>query len=133
MFADPLSITISDPDHSIAEMCFVDIGLSHRGRLVVVSGGGAAQAAAPLRESASSAPIAPYAWRFLETCRCPDKTRGQISRQAAVAQRDCWGAYGPSAAKVPGGLPQRLQPGRCGPLGEAGRPEKRPVVRYGQR
>jgi uncharacterized protein len=37
VFADPLSITISDPDHSIAEMRFVDIGLSHRRRLVVVS------------------------------------------------------------------------------------------------
>ena len=36
VFADPLSITISDPDHSIAEMRFVDIGLSHRGRLVVI-------------------------------------------------------------------------------------------------
>ena len=37
VFADPLSITISDPDHSMAEMRFVDIGLSHRGRLLVVS------------------------------------------------------------------------------------------------
>ena len=37
VLADPLSITISDPDHSIAEMRFVDIGLSHRGRLLVVS------------------------------------------------------------------------------------------------
>lgn len=37
VFADPLSITISDPDHSRAEMRFVDIGLSHRGRLLVVS------------------------------------------------------------------------------------------------
>jgi uncharacterized DUF497 family protein len=37
VFADPLSITISDPDHSAAEMRFVDIGLSHRGRLLVVS------------------------------------------------------------------------------------------------
>ena len=37
VFADPLSITISDPDHSTAEMRFVDIGLSHRGRLLVVS------------------------------------------------------------------------------------------------
>lgn len=37
VFADPLSITISDPDHSTSEMRFVDIGLSHRGRLLVVS------------------------------------------------------------------------------------------------
>jgi uncharacterized DUF497 family protein len=37
VFADPLSITISDPDHSSAEMRFVDIGLSHLGRLLVVS------------------------------------------------------------------------------------------------
>ena len=37
VFADPLSITISDPDHSSLERRFVDIGLSHRGRLLVVS------------------------------------------------------------------------------------------------
>ncbi|MGA7860649.1 MAG: BrnT family toxin [Thermoplasmata archaeon] len=37
VFADPLSITISDPDHSMAELRFVDVGLSHRGRLLVVS------------------------------------------------------------------------------------------------
>jgi len=37
VFADPLSITISDPDHSMAEMRLVDLGLSHRGRLLVVS------------------------------------------------------------------------------------------------
>jgi uncharacterized DUF497 family protein len=37
VFADPLSITISDPDHSMAEMRFIDIGLSHRARLLVVS------------------------------------------------------------------------------------------------
>ena len=37
VFGDPLSITISDPDHSTAEMRFVDIGRSHRGRLLVVS------------------------------------------------------------------------------------------------
>jgi uncharacterized protein len=37
VFTDPLSITISDPDHSMAEMRFIDIGLSHRGRLLVVS------------------------------------------------------------------------------------------------
>jgi hypothetical protein len=37
IFADPLSITISDPDHSRSEMRFIDIGLSHRGRVLVVS------------------------------------------------------------------------------------------------
>ena len=37
VFADPLSITIADPDHSATEMRFVDIGLSHLGRLLVVS------------------------------------------------------------------------------------------------
>ena len=37
VFAAPLSITISDPDHSTTEMRFVDIGLSHLGRLLVVS------------------------------------------------------------------------------------------------
>jgi len=37
IFADPLSITIYDPEHSAAEMRFLDVGLSHRGRLVVVS------------------------------------------------------------------------------------------------
>jgi len=37
IFGDPLSLTISDPDHSLAEMRFIDIGLSHRGRLLVVS------------------------------------------------------------------------------------------------
>ena len=37
VFADPLSITISDPDHSSVEMRFLDIGLSYLGRLLVVS------------------------------------------------------------------------------------------------
>lgn len=37
VFADPLSLTISDPDHSESEWRFVDIGLSHKGRLLVVS------------------------------------------------------------------------------------------------
>ena len=37
VFRDPLSITISDPDHSDSEERFIDLGLSHRGRLVVVS------------------------------------------------------------------------------------------------
>jgi uncharacterized DUF497 family protein len=37
VFGDPLSITISDPDHSSVEMRFLDIGLSCFGRLLVVS------------------------------------------------------------------------------------------------
>jgi hypothetical protein len=37
VFGDPLSITISDPDHSVAERRFVDVGRSSRGRLLVVS------------------------------------------------------------------------------------------------
>jgi len=37
VFADPLSITIADPDHSSVEMRFLDIGLSCFGRLLVVS------------------------------------------------------------------------------------------------
>lgn len=37
VFGDPLSITISDPDHSQSENRFIDIGTSHRARLLVVS------------------------------------------------------------------------------------------------
>ena len=37
VFGDSLSITISDPDHSGPETRFLDLGLSHRGRLLVVS------------------------------------------------------------------------------------------------
>ena len=37
VFSDPLSLTITDPDHSEAERRFVDVGLSHRSRLLVVS------------------------------------------------------------------------------------------------
>jgi len=36
VLGDPLSITISDPDHSADEMRFIDIGVSHLGRLLVV-------------------------------------------------------------------------------------------------
>ncbi len=36
-FADPLSITIDDPDHSEFELRFLLLGLTHAGRLVVVS------------------------------------------------------------------------------------------------
>ena len=37
VFRDTLSITIADPDHSDTEDRFVDIGMSHRGQLLVVS------------------------------------------------------------------------------------------------
>jgi uncharacterized protein len=37
VFADTLSITIPDPDHSTSEARFLDLGLSHRNRLLVVS------------------------------------------------------------------------------------------------
>ena len=37
VFGDPLSLTISDPDHSDTERRFVYVGRSHRGRLLVVS------------------------------------------------------------------------------------------------
>lgn len=36
VFNDPLSITIPDPDHSIDEERYVDIGMSSTGRLLVV-------------------------------------------------------------------------------------------------
>jgi uncharacterized DUF497 family protein len=37
VFRDTLSITISDPDHSDFEDRFIDIGVSHRMQLLVVS------------------------------------------------------------------------------------------------
>lgn len=37
VFADPLAVTIPDPDHSLTEMRFLTMGLSSTGRLVVVS------------------------------------------------------------------------------------------------
>ena len=37
VFRDTLSITIADPDHSDSEDRFVDIGMSHRLQLLVVS------------------------------------------------------------------------------------------------
>lgn len=36
VFADPLSLTIEDPEHSADECRYVDIGLSARRRLLVV-------------------------------------------------------------------------------------------------
>jgi len=37
VIGDPVSITIRDPDHSIGELRFLDVGLSHSGRLLVVA------------------------------------------------------------------------------------------------
>jgi uncharacterized DUF497 family protein len=37
VFGDPLSITIHDPHHSRRETRFLDLGLSHKGRLLVVA------------------------------------------------------------------------------------------------
>ena len=36
VFNDPLSITVADPDHSIDEDRYIDIGISSQGRLLVV-------------------------------------------------------------------------------------------------
>jgi hypothetical protein len=36
VFLDPFSITIPDPDHSMAEQCYIDIGSSDKGRVLVV-------------------------------------------------------------------------------------------------
>ncbi len=37
IFADPLELTIADPDHSEGEQRFLSIGLSSPGRLLVVA------------------------------------------------------------------------------------------------
>jgi uncharacterized DUF497 family protein len=37
VFNDPFSVTIYDPDHSSNEQRYVDIGLSLKGRLIVLS------------------------------------------------------------------------------------------------
>ena len=37
VFSDPLSITVADPEHSEEEFRFIDIGMSERSRLLVVS------------------------------------------------------------------------------------------------
>ena len=34
VFSDPLSLTISDPDHSASEARFLDLGMSHQGRFL---------------------------------------------------------------------------------------------------
>ncbi|MBA2252967.1 MAG: BrnT family toxin [Nitrospirales bacterium] len=36
IFTDPLSITIHDPDHSVHEQRYIDIGSSDQGRVLVV-------------------------------------------------------------------------------------------------
>jgi len=36
-FGDPLSLTLQDPDHSVGEARFILVGLTYRGRLVVVA------------------------------------------------------------------------------------------------
>ncbi|MBI4672418.1 MAG: BrnT family toxin [Chloroflexi bacterium] len=37
VFSDPFSITILDPDHSIDEERYLDIGTSDKGRVLIVS------------------------------------------------------------------------------------------------
>ena len=37
VFGDPLEATISDPDHSEGEYRFLSMGISERGRLLIVS------------------------------------------------------------------------------------------------
>jgi len=37
VFIDPLSITIPDPDHSVDEQRYIDIGSSDKGRVLVVA------------------------------------------------------------------------------------------------
>ena len=37
MFGDSLSATASDPDHSVEERRYITIGLSNRGRLLMVA------------------------------------------------------------------------------------------------
>lgn len=36
VFYDPLSVTVADPDHSIEEHRFIDIGMSDKNRVLVV-------------------------------------------------------------------------------------------------
>lgn len=37
VFADPLSLTVADPEHSESEHRFIDIGMSDKRRLLVVA------------------------------------------------------------------------------------------------
>lgn len=36
VFADPLSITMADPDHSVEECRFIDVGVSSQGEVLIV-------------------------------------------------------------------------------------------------
>ncbi len=36
VFVDPLSMTISDPDHSVNEFRYIDVGRSEKGRVLLV-------------------------------------------------------------------------------------------------
>jgi len=37
VFSDPFSITILDPDHSVGEERYIDIGTSDKGRVLIVA------------------------------------------------------------------------------------------------
>jgi uncharacterized DUF497 family protein len=37
VFSDPLSTTVPDPDHSLGEDRYITIGMSYRGRLLIVA------------------------------------------------------------------------------------------------
>jgi uncharacterized DUF497 family protein len=37
VFGDPLSATVADPDHSVGEVRFLTLGMSHQQRLLVVA------------------------------------------------------------------------------------------------
>ena len=37
VFGDPLEVTVADPDHSVGEYRFLSVGMSSRGRVLVVS------------------------------------------------------------------------------------------------
>lgn len=36
LFIDPFSVTIPDPDHSVSEQRYIDIGSSDKGRVLIV-------------------------------------------------------------------------------------------------
>lgn len=37
VLADPLSVTVPDPDHSVSEDRYITVGLSNQGRLLIVA------------------------------------------------------------------------------------------------
>ena len=37
VFGDPFEVTVADPDHSVGEYRFLSVGMSLRGRMLVVS------------------------------------------------------------------------------------------------